>query len=263
MPLPLPAPPLQECHVQHLDNCGPFSPPCWQGEQFRSTVTPPHPLLTTHTISHHPHHRPLPHPLDPLPGLETALPRCVCVWVLHCALHRVCLGRPAGVVRGHRPPGHLHLLHPPHEGQRDRHGPTGAPHLQVSCSFTTQPTPCQLSGLFGVDTCVCVSCVCICVWCACVCGVCVVCMCVCRVCHVCRVCVSCVCVMCVPRCCRHHEVTPYDKDTTESSKGSVDHLPTAEGEPEGVGHVASATSEQVKVLGQGLGGAEWTWGALR
>ena len=75
-------------------------------------------------------------------------------------------------------------------------------------------------------------------------------MCVSCVCHVCH---ACVCVVCVPRCCRHHDVTPYDKDATESSRRSVDHLPTAEGEPEGVGHVASAASGQVKVLGLGGG----------
>ena len=121
------------------------------------------------------------------------------------------------------------------------------PASSVACLVWIHVCVCHVCAyVCGVHVCV------ACVWRACVCVVCV--MCVVCVCVMCVVCVSCVCVMCVPRCCRHHEVTPYDKDTTESSKGSVDHLPTAEGEPEGVGHVASATSEQVKVLGQGLGG---------
>ena len=69
-PRPSPSPPrpsLQECHVQHPDDRGPFSPPCWQGEQLGSTITPPHPtpphpLFIPPPTTHPP---PTPPPLRP------------------------------------------------------------------------------------------------------------------------------------------------------------------------------------------------------
>ena len=209
-----PAPPSpQECHVQHPHHRGPFSHPCWQGERAAQQHRHPIPPSTHPTTHHTPHSH---HTLtDPLLGLEATVPGCVCVRVLHCPLHRVLLGRPAGVVRGDHPTRHLHLLHPPDEDQQQHHGPARAAHLQVTragcCQAVSLPsTPAAGCPVFGVCTCVFVF---------------------------------------APRCCRHPEVTPQSEDTTESSRRSLQHLPIAQSGSEGAGHVASVASGHVKVLG--------------
>ena len=100
----MPLPSLQECHVQHPDNRGPFSPPCWQGEQLGSTITPPHPtpphpLFIPPPTTHPP---PTPPPLRPSSwtGDRFAVMR-LCTAPLLCSS----LGLPGtGSWSGTRPP---------------------------------------------------------------------------------------------------------------------------------------------------------------